>query len=88
MYRLDRTAFSQFGMSVFDMSLDKFLMPAQYDVFTFGRPPACIDFLTPLMLRISKISLRTVSNFLFFLLFTTNSTDMNEFFESGRRKHT
>ena len=39
-------AFSFFGMSVFDMSLDKFLTPAQYDVFTFGRPPVSIDILT------------------------------------------
>lgn len=40
------SAFSRFGMSLFDMSLDKFLMPAQYDVFTFGRPPVSIDILT------------------------------------------
>ncbi len=39
-------AFSRFGMSVFDMSLEKFLAPAHYDVFTFGRPPVSIDILT------------------------------------------
>ena len=38
--------FSRFGMSVFDMSLEKFLEPSQFDVFTFGRPPVCIDILT------------------------------------------
>jgi hypothetical protein len=39
-------AFTRFGMSVFDMSLEKFLAAAQYDVFTFGRPPVSIDILT------------------------------------------
>lgn len=39
-------AFSSFGMSVFDMTADKFLSAAQYDVFTFGRPPVSIDILT------------------------------------------
>ncbi|MBP6829012.1 MAG: hypothetical protein KA165_20755 [Saprospiraceae bacterium] len=40
------SAFSRFGMSVFDMSLEKFLATAHYDVFTFGRPPVSIDILT------------------------------------------
>jgi hypothetical protein len=39
-------AFSRFGMSVFEMSLEKFLAPAHNDVFTFGRPPVSIDILT------------------------------------------
>lgn len=39
-------AFSQFGMSVFDMNREKFLFVTMYDVFTFGRPPVSIDILT------------------------------------------
>ena len=41
-----RKAFAQFGMPVFDMTPDRFLTNANYDVFTFGRPPVCIDILT------------------------------------------
>jgi hypothetical protein len=40
------TAFAQFGMPIFDMSLKKFLENQEYDVFTFGRPPVSIDVLT------------------------------------------
>lgn len=39
-------AFAIFGLPVFDMTLDKFLNTEHYDVFTFGRPPVCIDVLT------------------------------------------
>jgi hypothetical protein len=39
-------AFQAFGMPVFDMTEDKFLAPDFYDVFTFGRPPVCIDIIT------------------------------------------
>lgn len=45
-YGLLLNAFSRFGMSVFDMDLEKFLATSQYDVFTFGRPPVSIDILT------------------------------------------
>jgi hypothetical protein len=41
-----KKSFDQFGMSVFDMSLNRFLQTSDYDVFTFGRPPICIDILT------------------------------------------
>jgi hypothetical protein len=41
-----KRSFDQFGMSVFDMSLNRFLQTSDYDVFTFGRPPICIDILT------------------------------------------
>lgn len=41
-------AFSQFGMSVFDMSEEKFLDAESADVFSFGRPPVSIDILTKL----------------------------------------
>lgn len=39
-------AFVAFGMSLFDMTEKKFLTTEQYDVFTFGRPPVCIEILT------------------------------------------
>ncbi len=39
-------AFQTFGMPVFDMTEDKFLAPDFYDVFTFGKPPVCIDIIT------------------------------------------
>ena len=39
-------AFYSFGMPTFDMTLEKFLLTNQYDVFSFGRPPICIDILT------------------------------------------
>jgi predicted nucleotidyltransferase len=39
-------AFDKFGLPVFDMSEEKFLKTAEYDVFTFGRPPVSIDVIT------------------------------------------
>lgn len=39
-------AFSDFGMPIFDMTIDNFLINPVYDVFTFGRPPVAIDILT------------------------------------------
>ncbi len=39
-------AFNQFGLPIFDMTLTKFLQTEDYDVFTFGRPPVCIEILT------------------------------------------
>jgi hypothetical protein len=39
-------AFRFFGMSTFDMTAEKFLNTELNDVFTFGRPPVCIDILT------------------------------------------
>src|SRR6478752_3170163 len=41
-------AFSQFGLSVFDMTEAKFLDIKSADVFSFGRPPVSIDILTRL----------------------------------------
>ena len=46
-YRRLVKAFNEFGMSVFDMTENKFLS-AETDVFTFGRPPVCIEILTHL----------------------------------------
>jgi len=45
-YKKLADAFSQFGMPIFDMTLDKFLLPENYDVFTFGNPPVAIDLMT------------------------------------------
>lgn len=39
-------AFAHFGMPMFDMTEEKFLNDERYDVFTFGRPPVCIDLLS------------------------------------------
>jgi hypothetical protein len=39
-------AFSTFGMPLFDLTEEKFLKIADYDVFTFGRPPVSIDIIT------------------------------------------
>jgi len=39
-------AFSQFGLSVFDMTEENFLNMESADVFSFGRPPVSIDILT------------------------------------------
>ncbi len=39
-------AFSDFGLSTFDMTEEKFLGIDANDVFTFGRPPVRIDILT------------------------------------------
>ncbi len=41
-----RIAFADFGLSLFDMTEDKFLNTKEYDVFTFGVPPVCIEILT------------------------------------------
>jgi hypothetical protein len=45
-YQRLKKAFSIFGMSLFDMTEEKFLSVAYYDVFTFGRSPVCIEILT------------------------------------------
>lgn len=46
-YILLKNAFLNFGMPVFDMTLENFLSK-NYDVFTFGKPPVSIDILTDL----------------------------------------
>lgn len=39
-------AFADFGMPIFDMTIDNFLNNPLIDVFTFGRPPVSIEILT------------------------------------------
>jgi hypothetical protein len=38
-------AFQIFGMPVFDMTYENFFNNPNIDVFTFGRPPVCIDLM-------------------------------------------
>ena len=38
-------AFEQFQMPIFDMTEDSFLHQTQITVYTFGRPPVCIEIL-------------------------------------------
>lgn len=38
-------AFYNFGMPLFDMTLDKFLNEDEVDVFRFGKPPVSIDLM-------------------------------------------
>jgi hypothetical protein len=45
-YQRLKEAFQRFGMPIFGMTEEKFLAPQIYDVFTFGRPPVCIDIIT------------------------------------------
>lgn len=42
-YALLKSAFSEFGMPVFDMTEENFLNHKNWDVFTFGVPPSAID---------------------------------------------
>lgn len=39
-------AFEEFKMPVFDMTENNFLNNPELNVFTFGRPPRCIDIMT------------------------------------------
>jgi len=44
-YQRILAAFSEFGMPTFGMTEDVFLNDDNMDVFTFGRPPVCIDLM-------------------------------------------
>ena len=50
-YQKIKSAFLQFGMPVFDMTVDNFLYHKIWDVFTFGIPPSAID----LMLKVKGL---------------------------------
>jgi hypothetical protein len=45
-YRKMLQAFVEFGLSPFNMTESLFLNSNDNDVFTFGRPPVCVDILT------------------------------------------
>ncbi len=44
-YKKLQIAFNQFGLSLFDMTEDNFLNHPEWDVFSFGVPPVCIDIM-------------------------------------------
>lgn len=44
-YKKIKDAFNEFGMPVFDMTLENFLSHPNWDVFTFGIPPSAIDIM-------------------------------------------
>ncbi len=44
-YQKLQKAFADFGMPMFDMTRENFLENDDFDVFTFGRPPVCIDLM-------------------------------------------
>ncbi len=45
-YRKMIQAFREFGLSPFNMTESLFLNAKENNVFTFGRPPVCVDILT------------------------------------------
>jgi hypothetical protein len=45
-YKKMLQAFVEFGLSPFNMTESLFLNSNENDVFTFGRPPVCVDILT------------------------------------------
>ncbi|MEX2588832.1 MAG: nucleotidyltransferase [Chitinophagales bacterium] len=45
-YQSLKMAFSIFGMSLFNMTEENFLDTNRNEVFSFGKPPVCIDILT------------------------------------------
>jgi len=47
-YKKLMRAFNEFGLPSFDLTEKKFLDVEKNDVFTFGRPPVCIEILTKL----------------------------------------
>jgi hypothetical protein len=44
-YVLLNSAFKEFGMPIFDMTLENFISHPEWDVFTYGKPPVAIDIL-------------------------------------------
>lgn len=47
-FRKIEQAFLEFGMPLFDMTLENFLHNKNWDVFTFGRAPVAIDLMVEL----------------------------------------
>ena len=47
-YNKTKLAFSQFGMPLFGMNLERFLDTDNFNVFEYGRPPMAIDIITKL----------------------------------------
>ncbi|MEO8087986.1 MAG: nucleotidyltransferase [Bacteroidota bacterium] len=60
-YQKLKLAFAKFGMPVFDMTENNFLINPTLDVFTFGKPPVSIDILTKVKgLEYDKCSAKAV----------------------------
>ncbi len=57
-YQKLTNAFYHFGLSIFDMSLEKFLNIKENDVFTFGRKPVSIDIMTKVKGLVFKSSFK------------------------------
>ena len=51
-------AFEQFKMPIFDMNEDSFLNETKINVYTFGRPPVCIEILK----EISGFTFQEINN--------------------------
>lgn len=51
-------AFEEFHMPLFDMTEDSFLYQSQINVYTFGRPPICIEILK----EISGFTFQEINN--------------------------
>jgi predicted nucleotidyltransferase len=45
-YELLSKAFYQFKMPLMGLTKEKFMNDSEFDVFTYGRPPVCIDIMT------------------------------------------
>ena len=61
-YRKMLQAFVEFGLSPFNMTESLFLNSNDNDVFTFGRPPVCVDILTKVKGLNFKESYQNASN--------------------------
>ncbi len=57
-YQRLRLAFEDFGMPVFDMTEENFLVHPVWDVFTFGVPPVAID----IMLKVKGLNFEETYN--------------------------
>lgn len=57
-YQRLRLAFEDFGMPVFDMTEENFLVHPVWDVFTFGVPPVAID----IMLKVKGLDFEETYN--------------------------
>ncbi|MFA6277027.1 MAG: DUF6036 family nucleotidyltransferase [Pedobacter sp.] len=62
-YQKIKAAFLQFGMPVFDMTEENFLKHKNWDVFTFGNPPAAIDLMLAVKGLDFKESFKNAVNF-------------------------
>lgn len=54
-YQRIRKAFTEFGMPVFDMTEENFLLHPNWDVYTFGVPPVAID----VMVKVKGLDFKT-----------------------------